>query len=94
MHYLPLWLRSSRIISTSLKLQRVIYSGGSKATNDTRFSEPGYIAIPDCMWGSAEFGLEQPLNLTDVPLHMVKTSNATWGHYGEMAGGQPWVFKN
>ena len=25
-------------------------------------------------------------------LHMVKTANATWGHYGEMAGGQPWVY--
>ena len=26
-----------------------------------------------------------------VPLHVVKMANATWGHYGEMAGGQPWV---
>ena len=26
-----------------------------------------------------------------LTLHMVKTSNATYGHYGEMAGGQPWV---
>jgi len=58
----------------------------------SRFDEPGYIAIPDCFWGDAEFGLEAPINVTGLTLHMVKTSNATWGHYGEMAGGQPWVF--
>ena len=43
------------------------------------------------MWGSAAHGLEPPLNLTNVPLHIVKTSNATHAHYGEMSGGQPWV---
>ena len=31
------------------------------------------------------------MNLTDVPLYIVKIANATYGHYGEMAGGQPWV---
>ena len=31
------------------------------------------------------------MNLTDVPLHIVKIANATYAHYGEMAGGQPWV---
>ena len=46
----------------------------------------------DCLWGSDEYGLEAPVDLTGVPLHVVKTSNATWGHYGEMSGGQPWVF--
>ena len=53
-----------------------------------------YIAIPDCFWGSGEFGLEAPPDLQDVPLHMVKVSNATYGHYGEMAGGQPWVLSS
>eukprot|EP00658_Telonema_sp_P-2_P069144 TRINITY_DN5822_c0_g1_i8.p1 TRINITY_DN5822_c0_g1~~TRINITY_DN5822_c0_g1_i8.p1 ORF type:complete len:381 (+),score=61.25 TRINITY_DN5822_c0_g1_i8:452-1594(+) len=70
-----------------------VYGGTqAPAINATRFDEPGYIAIPDCFWGPAEFGLEAPPDLTGWPLHMVKTANATWGHYGEMAGGQPWVF--
>jgi len=73
--------------------QQPVYGGtGHPALNGTRFDETGYIAIPDCFWGAAEFGLESPPDLTGVPLHMVKTSNATWGHYGEMAGGQPFVF--
>ena len=70
-----------------------IYGGsGNPALHGTKFDEAGYIAIPDCLWGDAKWGLEAPLNLTGVPLHMIKRSNATWGHYGEMAGGQPWVF--
>lgn len=73
--------------------QEPVYGGsGDPTLNGTRFDEPGYIAIPDCFWGSAEFGLEAALNLTDVPLHMVKMANASRGHYGEMAGGQPFVF--
>ena len=101
-----------------------VYGGtGHPAISGTRFDEPGYIAIPDCFWGAAEYGLEAPPDLTDVPLHIVKKvastdqphahlpmatpfssladcpcsiiawqANATLGHYGEMAGGQPWVF--
>ena len=42
-------------------------------------------------WGSSAFGLEPEIDVDGLTLHMVKTSNATWGHYGEMAGGQPWV---
>lgn len=57
----------------------------------TKFDEPGYIAIPDCLWGSEEYGLEAPLDLDGVPLHIVKKANATEAHYGEMSGGQPWV---
>ncbi|KAK3243851.1 hypothetical protein CYMTET_29564 [Cymbomonas tetramitiformis] len=76
-----------------LCIQRPVYGGtGHPALNGTRFDETGYIAIPDCFWGDAEFGLESPIDLDGVPLHMVKTANATWGHTGEMAGGQPWVF--
>merc|ERR1719231_1713312 len=74
-------------------MQQPVYGGsGDPRINGTRFDEVGYIAIPDCFWGDSEFGLETSPDLTDVPLHMVKTANATWGHYGEMAGGQPWVF--
>ena len=64
--------------------------GAGKNRND-KFDELGYIAIPDCFWGDEEFGLEAPVNVTGLPLHIVKRSNATYGHYGEMAGGQPWV---
>ena len=50
---------------------------------------PTDIAIPDCLWGSAEHGLVAPVNTSKVPLFILKTANATNGHYGEMAGGQP-----
>jgi hypothetical protein len=70
-----------------------VYGGtGNPKLSGSKFDEPGYIAIPDCLWGSADQGLEAPFDLTDTPLHMVKTANATWGHFGEMAGGQPWVY--
>lgn len=72
--------------------QQPVYGGSNNpALAGTRFDETGYIAIPDCFWGSAQYGLESPINVTGLSLHMVKTSNATYGHYGEMAGGQPWV---
>ena len=73
------------------RVKPVYGDAGNPAIHNTRFSEPGFIAIPDCFWGKAENGLEPPLNLTDVPLHVVKKCNATEGHYGEMSGGQPWV---
>ena len=84
-------------VGTLICETRPVYGGtGNVALKGTRFDEPGYIAIPDCFWGDDKgygvFGLEPPVNVTGVPLHMVKTSNATWGHYGEMAGGQPWVY--
>lgn len=69
-----------------------VYGGsGAPSLAGTRFDEPGYIAIADCMWGSADYGLEAPRNLTGVPLHVVKVANATHAHYGEMSGTQPWV---
>jgi hypothetical protein len=69
-----------------------VYGGtGNPTQAGTRFDEPGYIAIPDCEWGSAEYGLEAPIDVTGLPLHVVKKANATDGHYGEMSGGQPWV---
>jgi len=75
-----------------LCMSRPVYGGNGNAGTAGRFDETGYIAIPDCFWGDAEFGLEPPVNVTGLTLHMVKTSNATYMHYGEMAGGQPWVF--
>lgn len=65
-----------------------VYGGsGHPGVAGTKFDEAGYIAQADCMWGSKAYGLESPVNLTGVPLHMVKTSNSSIGHYGEMAGG-------
>ena len=71
---------------------RPVYGGtGAPGIAGSRFDEPGYIAIPDCFWGDARWGLELPPDLTGFPLHVVKTANATTGHYGEMSGAQPWV---
>mmetsp|Transcript_23795 Transcript_23795/g.62253 ORF Transcript_23795/g.62253 Transcript_23795/m.62253 type:complete len:793 (-) Transcript_23795:139-2517(-) len=73
--------------------QEPAYGGSDNAAlNGTRFDEPGYIAIPDCFWGSPEQGLELPRDLTGTPLFMIKTANASIGHYGEMAGGQPFGY--
>ena len=67
-----------------------VYGGShNPSVAGTRFDEDGYIAIPDCLWGSAEHGLVAPINTTGVPLFILKTANASNGHYGEMAGGQP-----
>jgi hypothetical protein len=42
---------------TLLCRQEPVYGGTSnKVLNGSRFDEPGYIAIPDCFWGSAEHG--------------------------------------
>ena len=49
-----------------------------------RFEELGYIAVPPCLWGSAEHGLDPPPNLEGLTLRIVKTSNATYGHHGEV----------
>jgi len=48
-------------------------------------NEPGFILQPPCLWGDSKFGLEAPPNVTDKYLYAVKTSNATYGHHGEMA---------
>eukprot|EP00756_Hemistasia_phaeocysticola_P032008 Hpha_TRINITY_DN16387_c2_g1::TRINITY_DN16387_c2_g1_i3::g.62124::m.62124 len=72
--------------------QPVHGGSGDPSTHGTRFDETGYIAIPQCMWGPKEFGLEAPVDITGLTLHVIKRCNATDGHYGEMAGGQPWVF--
>lgn len=67
-----------------------VYGGsGDSHVAGTRFDEDGYIAIPDCLWGSPEQGLAPPVNTTNVPLFILKTANASNAHYGEMAGGQP-----
>ena len=72
--------------------QNPVYGGsGNKVLNGTKFDEPGYIAIPDCFWGSPEQGLEPLVNTAGLPIFMLKTADASIGHYGEMSGGQPFV---
>ena len=46
------------------------------------FSEDGFIAVPPCLWGSAEHGLDPPPALDGLTIRIVKVSNATWGHHG------------
>ena len=71
--------------------ERPVYGGHGNSPK--RFDEPGFILQPPCLWGDARFGLEDPPD-TDPEkwvLHTVKTSNATYGHHGEMAWQQMYV---
>mmetsp|Transcript_30184 Transcript_30184/g.59088 ORF Transcript_30184/g.59088 Transcript_30184/m.59088 type:complete len:774 (-) Transcript_30184:87-2408(-) len=56
------------------------------------YQEPGYIKIQPCLWGRPEEGLEPPPKLEDLVLYLIKTSNATVGHTGEMAAAQVYTF--
>lgn len=58
------------------------------ASDTSKYQEAGFVAVPPCLWGSPEYGLTPPPNLNGVTLRIVKTSNATYGHHGEMAHGQ------
>jgi len=84
---------SEEAVTKGFKLlcrQEPVYGGtGNPVLNGTHFDEVGYIAIPQCYWGSPDQGLESPFDVTGVPLFIIKTANANIGHYGEMAGGQP-----
>ena len=52
------------------------------------YDEPGFIAVPPCLFGDSSVGLEPPIDLSGVDVLVVKTANATYGHHGEMAHGQ------
>jgi len=58
------------------------------------FQEPGYILQPPCLWGSSAFGLEPPPSVDGYVLGSIKTSNATYGHHGEMAWQQMYFFRD
>ena len=61
----------------------------ANATGERRFEEEGYLALPPCVWGSAEQGLpEPPLLRWDANLTAIKRCNSTYGHTGEMARWQ------
>jgi len=59
--------------------------GGTHRIDDKRFDEPGYIAMPPCLWGSPRDGLEAPPLMNGMTVRVVHFANATHGHHGEMA---------
>ena len=65
--------------------------GGTHKIDLARFDEPGYIANPACMFGSAEHGLEAPPLMNNMTIRVVSTTNNTYGHHGEMALPQAMV---
>ena len=73
---------------------RPIWGGtGHPDISGTRFDEPSYIANPVCLWGSPEYGLEAPMDIGGLTVHMVKKSKATEGTTGEMVATQTWLLK-
>ena len=70
--------------STLLCSESPIYGGTGKVP-ETKFDEPGFILQPPCLWGSDEYGLEPPVDTSGRMLYATKTSNASFGHHGEMA---------
>jgi len=57
--------------------------------SDEVYDELGYVALPPCLWGDAEEGLQPPELLSlDTELLSIKRNNNTIGHYGEMASWQ------
>lgn len=59
--------------------------GGTGQLDLHKFDEKGYIAMPPCLWGSAEDGLEPPPLISGVNIRVTSLTNATYGHHGEMA---------
>lgn len=55
--------------------------GSSPDIDQKRFTEPGFIAVPPCLF-------DPPVDLNGVTLYIKKLSNATYGHHGEMAHSQ------
>jgi hypothetical protein len=69
-----------------------VYGGtGGYVADEPRFDEPGYVAIPSCMWGRRADGLAPPPLMNGVTIHVVAVTNASYGHHGEMALPQAMV---
>ena len=69
--------------------QTPLFGTSVHPTEETPYDEAGYIAIPPCLWGSEEFGLEPaPLLTWETNLTSIKKNNNTHAHYGEMASWQ------
>ena len=74
--------------------EKPIYGGTGKIPKSMqKYDEPGYILQPPCLWGSSQYGLEAPVDVNPdkYVLGSVKTSNASYGHHGEMAWQQMYV---
>lgn len=68
-----------------------VYGGTNGFVSDRpEFDEPGYIATPSCMWGYGP-GLNPPPRMNGMTIHVVATTNSTYGHHGEMALPQAMV---
>ena len=52
--------------------ERPVY-GGRGAIDRPEFDEPGYILQPPCLWGDAQFGLQEPPDVNGVWLHGIQT---------------------
>ena len=62
------------------------YGTAPTPTPDDPYNEQGYVAIPPCLYGSADQGLLPEIYLTyDQNLTSIKWNNNTYAHYGEMA---------
>jgi len=69
--------------------ERPIYGGTNHPELEKKYDEPGYILQPPCLWGdNPELGLQPPIDVNGRTLYTIKTSNATYGHHGEMAWQQ------
>ena len=64
-------------------LQAVYGTLAEGATGERRFDEKGYLALPPCVWGSPQDGLQAPPFLSwDTNLTSIKRANATYAHTG------------
>lgn len=71
-----------------LMCEEVATYGNDTLAAGAHFGEPGYIAVPPCVWGRPEDGLEEPYDISNITLRVVKRANGTYGHHGEMAHGE------
>jgi len=65
-----------------------VYGKGDVAVD--KFDEEGYVALPPCLWGAKEEGLQPPVFLpAGTPMYSVtRTENSRVGHTGQMASWQ------
>lgn len=68
--------------------QTPVYGNGKAQ----KYQEPEYLLLPPCLWGKPEHGLEPPPRLEDYTLFLIKSTNATVGHLGEMATAQVYTY--
>ena len=67
--------------------QTPVFGGVNASTiANTHYDEPGYIAIPPCLFGKKEHGLAPSIFLSwNTTMLSIKKNNNTYGHPGEMA---------